>query len=164
MTSENHCATKGGNYLQGLAVQAGALRAWGEYPGPRIRTGGTHSIVDGQSWLSASHDRSALSARPCQPLPVARSPSATSRESRIEMGIFLGAFCGPRLRSLSNTFCSDAASAEKGLKRATSSAVIARTSPSSSINGLRTGSYVIPIGLLYILSEGSQANPKYENP
>jgi hypothetical protein len=87
--------------------------------------------------VSASHDLSTLSARPCHPLPVARRPSATSGESRIEMGTFLGVFCGPRLRSFRSIFCSASGSVEKGFKRATSSAFISRTSPSLSINGLR---------------------------
>jgi hypothetical protein len=55
----------------------------------------------------------------------------------MEMGTFLGAFCGPRLRRFDSTFCSALGSVEKGLKRATSPAVTSRTSPSSSINGLR---------------------------
>jgi hypothetical protein len=55
------------------------------------------------------------------------------------MGTFFGVFCGPRLRNFNSIFRSAAGSAENGLKRATSSAVISLTSPSSSINGFGNG-------------------------
>src|ERR1035437_72409 len=85
----------------------------------------------------SNQDLSASSARPCHPLPVARSPSTTSGASRIEIGTFRRVFCGPRRRIDKSTFCSAFGSVENGLKRATSSAVISLTSPFSSINGLR---------------------------
>ncbi|MFZ0393291.1 MAG: hypothetical protein WCF17_20835 [Terracidiphilus sp.] len=53
------------------------------------------------------------------------------------MGIFLGAFCGPRPRIFRSIVCSLFGKAENGLNRATSSAVSSLTSPFSSINGLR---------------------------
>src|ERR1017187_1674709 len=113
------------SHESGLAGLPG-LQPW-DWRGPPIR-----------SFLaSASQDLSASSARPCHPLPVARKPSATSGESRIETGTFLGVFCGPRRRTDKSTLCSALGRAENGLKRGTSSAVISLTSPSSSINGLR---------------------------
>jgi hypothetical protein len=55
----------------------------------------------------------------------------------METGTFLGAFCGPRLRSFSNISCSALGKEENGTALAASLAVSSRTSPSSSVKLLR---------------------------
>lgn len=68
-----------------------------------------------------SQSRRAESIRVCQPWPVARNPSTTSRERRMVMRSLVGAFCGPRTPP--SFLLSDGGSAEKGLARAKSCSV-----------------------------------------
>ncbi len=72
------------------------------------------------AWV-LSHSFSASSTRVCQPSPVARKRSTTSRDRRMVMRSLIGSFCEPRLRKEESFSRNSCGRAEKGTARAKSS-------------------------------------------
>ena len=82
----------------------------------------------------ATHSLSTSSMRDCQPLPVERKLTRTSRAMRMVIRSLVGGFCKPRTPNLC---ASDGDNESTGRKWRKSFAVSSRTSPSLSVNGLR---------------------------